>query len=138
MTGQREPSLIEEAAEAYRKRLKFERMQPLGPLVHPRQIHVMRGEGDGLTVYLGRHRGAGFVGVHLRGFTGWRSHPAWMPGGWEYMNPMLIVGRLGSNSEARCWTCEVLVPSKLYWAWRWISSPSWRKAMREMPEEAEA
>lgn len=135
MTGAREPSLIEEAAEAYRKRVEFERAQPLGPLVHLRQTHVMREGMDGTVIYFGRHRGAGFVGVHPRGFTGWRSHPAWMPGGWEYSNPTIMVGRLCSNGCVRSWSCEIIVPAKLCWAWRWLTSPSWRRAMREMPEE---
>lgn len=129
---------IRDAAEQHAKRLEWERTQPLGPLVHLRQMHVMRGEGDGTTIYFGRHRGAGFVGVHLRGFTGWRSYPTWMPGGWEFSNPMLMVGRLYSNGRVRSWSCEVIVPATLYWKWRWISSPSWRRAMREVPQEANA
>lgn len=125
---------IREAAEKYAKQVEFEKTQPLGPLVHLRQIHVMRGEGDGTTVYLGRHRGAGYIGVQLRGFNGWSSS-RWMPGGWEFSNPTLSVGRLYSDRRGRSWSKEVLVPSKLYWAWKWMSSPSWRRAMRAVPQE---
>jgi hypothetical protein len=121
---------IRAAAEAHAKHLEWERAQPLGPLVHLRQTHIMRGEGDGLTIYFGRHRGAGFIGVDVRGFCGWRNYPAWMPGGWEFTNPRLIVGRLYSNGKTRIWSSEVIVPATLYSAWRWVTSPSWRRAMR--------
>lgn len=109
--------------------------EPLGPLIHLRQTHVMRGEADGTTVYFGRQRGAGFVGVDLSGFNGWSSSPRWMPGGWEFSNPRVVAGRLFSDGRVRSWSCEVKVPSKLYWRWRWVSSPSWRRAMREKPLE---
>jgi hypothetical protein len=125
------PTDIRAAAEAHAKHLEWERRQPLGPLLHLRQMHAMRGEGDGTTVYFGRHRGALFVSVDLRGFTSWRSYPQWMPGGWETSNPTVMVGRLYSDDDVKRWSFELIVPAKLYRAWRWATSPSWRSAMRD-------
>jgi hypothetical protein len=125
----RKEGSIREAAEALAKHLEWERAQPLGLLVHLRQTHIMRGEGDGPTIYFGRHRGAGFIGVDVRGFCGWRGYPTWMPGGWEFTNPRVMVGRLYSDGETRIWSCEIIVPAKLYRAWRWLTSPASRNAI---------
>lgn len=138
LVEQREPDDddIRKAAEAYAKRLEWDRQQPLGPLVHLRQAHVMRGEGDGTTIYFGRHRGAGYFGMDLRGFSGWSSSPRWMPGGWEFRNPTIYVGRLFTEGRGRNWSCEVKVPAGLYRRWKWLTSPTWRRIMREPPQEA--
>lgn len=121
---------IRDAAERYAKQLEWERMQPLGPLLHLRHAHVMRGEGDGTTVYFGRHRGAGYVGVSLRGFHGWSSS-RWMPGGWEFLTPHVSAGRLGSDSPGRWWEARVLVPARLWDFYRWRVRPSGRRYMRD-------
>ena len=130
---------IRAAADAYRKQKEWEAMQPPGPLFHLRQTHVMRGEGDGVTVYFGRHRGAGFVGIDLRGFNGWRSGPRCF-GGYEFFNPTLSVGRLFMQGHHRSWSREVLVPEKLWSFWSWKVRPSGRRFMREhgRPEPMEA
>lgn len=124
-----------DAVEAHAKRLEWERQQPLGPLIHLRQAHVMRGEGDGTTIYFGRHRGAGFIGFQLVGWSGWRSRPEWMPGGWEYFNPTLSVGRLFSDGAGyRSWSCEVIAPAKLVGFYRWKIKPSGRRYRRDHPQ----
>jgi hypothetical protein len=96
--------------------------------------HIMRGDGDGTTLYFGRHRGARFIGIGLRGFSGWSSS-RWLPGGWEFFSPHIHIGRLFMD---RGWwrSCRVLIPAKLVHLWRWRRR-SYRDAMREepMPQE---
>jgi hypothetical protein len=109
---------------------------PPGPLFGLRGWHVMRGEGDGATLYFGRHRGAGYVSLHLRGFNGWRSYPTWMPGGWEYFSPTLYYGRLFTEGASRSRSLgTVLIPAHVARAWRWATSPTYRRVMRDRPME---
>jgi hypothetical protein len=94
----------------------------------------MRGEGDGTTVYFGRHRGAVYVALHLRGFSGWTSHPRWMPDGWEFFNPTICYGRLFTEWRGGSRSITVLIPYALVRRWRWLS-PAYRRAMRDLPTE---
>jgi hypothetical protein len=95
------------------------------------RIHAMRGEGDGLTVYLGDKRGAPFVGLDLRGFNGWTSQPAWMPGGWEFFEPRISTGRLFMSQRGRWASTRVLLPAHIVSFYRWKVRPSGRRYMRE-------
>lgn len=79
--------------------------------------HIMRGDGDGITIYFGRDKGSPFIGFGLLGFHGWRSYPQWMPGGWAFFNPHLHLGRL-CQSNGRWWSGRLLLPAKLVDWWR--------------------
>lgn len=102
-------------------------------------IHVLREEGPGATLYLGRHRGAPYIGLDPRGFSGWTSTPRWMPGGWEFFNPTLYIGRLYMGGR-HATPGQVLVPAKLWDFYYWKVRPSGRRYMREHghdePQEA--
>lgn len=93
-------------------------------------MHIMRGEGDGMTVYFGEHRGSPFVSVDLRGFNGWTSRPAWMPGGWEFFEPTLRTGRLYVGCRTR-WSMRLLLPAGLVSFYRWRISPHGRRYIRD-------
>ena len=93
--------------------------------------HVMRGDGEGTAFYLGDERGAPYISIHL-GFSGWCSAPLWMPGGWEFFCPTLSTGRLFMHS-GRTWSRRVLLPAHAVRAWRWATSATYRRGMREMP-----
>lgn len=95
-------------------------------------MHVMR-DGDGSVVYFGEHRGARFVAVDLCGFNGWSSSRR-MPGGWEFFNPTLHVGRLFMDCS-RHWSVQVLLPASLVRLWR-KRKRAYRVDLREQPMEA--
>lgn len=80
-------------------------------------MHVMRGDGDGTTLYFGEHQGSPFIGVGLRGFSGWQSYPKWLRGGWAFFSPHLHIGRLG-QSGGRWWSGRIIVPARLVDWWR--------------------
>ena len=124
------------AIQAKLAELRAEQAKPLGPFMGRRGWHVMHeGGGDPWTLYFGHHRGAGYLSVDIQGFNGWASSKR-MPGGWEYYAPGLSLGRLGCNYRARSISQRVLIPAKVVRAWRWSTSPTWRRLMREMsPEE---
>lgn len=93
---------------------------------------ILRGDGEGMTFYLGRRQGAPYVALHLRGFTGWSSAPLWMPGGWEFYSPTLYYGRLFMDRGGYRGLGRVLVPAKIVHAKRMLRR-SYREAMREEP-----
>jgi hypothetical protein len=97
--------------------------------------HVMR-DGDGTTVYFGKHRGARYVGVDLRGWNGWTSRGR-MPGGYEFYNPTVCIGRLFTDNAHRRWSCEVLIPAKIVQLWR-CRRRAYRHALRNDRADAQA
>jgi hypothetical protein len=102
-----------------------------------RGIHVMHeGRGDQWTFYFGRHQGARYVGMDLRGWTGWSSSPRWLRGGWEFYNPSVHVGRLFTDGAHRSWSPgEIKLPAKLVDFYRWKIRPSGRRYVREHGHE---
>jgi hypothetical protein len=100
-----------------------------------RGAHIMRGDGSGTTLYFGDKQGARFIGLDLRGFTGWSSGPHWMPGGWEFYTPTLYIGRLFMDRGHWHHLGTVKIPAKLIHAKRMLRR-SYRDAMREYPQES--
>lgn len=100
-----------------------------------RRWNIARGdEGDGTTLRFGQYKGARYIGVQLRGFSGWSSS-RWMPGGWEFFNPTIYVGRLFTENAYRSWSCEVRIPAKVWDFYYWRIKPSGRRYMREHGHE---
>lgn len=99
-----------------------------------RRWSIIRGEGDGATLYFGQYMGARFVSIALRGFNGWASYPSWMPGGWEFFNPRVSVGRLYMD-VSRSWSREVKIPARLWDFYYWHIKPSGRRYRHLRHEE---
>lgn len=95
---------------------------------------VLRGDGDGTCLYLGRRRGAPYIAIGLRGFNGWSSS-RWMPGGWEFFTPHVHTGRLFTEGRGGSWETRVLVPAKVWDFYYWRIKPSGRRYMREHGHE---
>lgn len=68
------------------------------------------------------------------GFSGWKSAPrsAFVRGGWEFWNPYVCVGRLCGIQRVWC-PGEISLPAALVGRWRWLTRPSYRRAMRDEP-----
>ena len=96
-------------------------------------IHVMR-DGDGTTIYFGRHQGARYVSVNLVGFDVWRSSRR-MPGGWWAFESSISTGRLFMDCSRR-WSVSLKMPAKLRDFYYWRVRPSGRRYMREHDKAA--
>jgi hypothetical protein len=118
----RAESMHDEIAKLREAQAQYER-------THSRRWKLMRDECPGAVLYFGQYRGARFVSIDLRGFSGWSSS-RWLPGGWEFFNPTLHVGRLYMDAS-RSWSREVHIPAKLWDFYYWRIKPSGRRYRRE-------
>lgn len=72
--------------------------------------------GEGTVLYSGEKQGDWFLGIDLRGLSGWQSS-RWMPGGWSFFNPTVHFGHLFED-RGRIITRHVLLPAHFVDGWR--------------------
>lgn len=72
-----------------------------------------------------------YIGFHFPLQHGWKRHPTWIKGGWEYFEPAFIYGNKTKKYSKWYKLPHILIPAKLTHLWRIVRHKGYREAFRE-------